>query len=203
MFTIIFFLILNFIKSQESGLKELPLKGKVTVHNKEFIYLKIDNFDKGNNIYLNVSFKINKKLKRNELIMYYKEIEKVNISDIIEDFFEYKSESFYIDGDDHIFYYAIKKENESNFLVIRTPDLTTYNISDPEGYNNDTIFTIENIENNNEITVILFGVIVIILFVASFLVYEYILKKQKENTNQQPNSTNQNTYVPPTSGLET
>ena len=133
--------------------------------------------------------------------MYYKE--KENISDIIDDFFEYKSESFYIDGDDHIFYYAIKKENESNFLFIRTPDLTTYNISDPEGYNNDTIFTIENIENNNEITVILFGVIVIILFVASFLVYEYILKKQKENTNQQPNSSNQNTYVPPTSGLET
>ena len=201
MFTIIFFLILNFIKSQESDLKELPLKGKVTVQNKEFIYLKIDNFKKENNIYLNVSFKINKKLKRNELIIYYKE--KENISDIIENFFEYKSESFYIDGDDHIFYYAIKKENESNFLFIRTPDLTTYNISDPEGYNNDTIFTIENIENNNEITVILFGVIVIILFVASFLVYEYILKKQKENTNQQPNSSNQNTYVPPTSGLET
>ena len=70
--------------------------------------------------------------------------------------------------------YTIKKEVENRYLIIIVFEICTNNLTKFKGSNNKAYISIEEIEKYNTLTVFLYGIAVLILFVASFLVYLFI-----------------------------
>ena len=187
---IIYFFILHIIISKISAVTELPQYGKVSVYGQSYVYLDLDGFEFGDKINLQVSFNNGYKLVNNRLSIYYVETDDYSKTSGLS---SYSSESYYISGYDHTFYYTITLKENCNYLVIRSPKIT-YSSSSEEV---STLYTIEH-TSSNVLLIVIVIIVIIIIGIASFFIFRYVRRKSQEALIQ-PTIPNQPAYVPPPS----
>lgn len=117
-----FYLLIGLITfSMEASIKQLPQFGQITVYEQTYLYLKLDGFDSGDKVYIELKF--NNGYYYTDMPLGRYQSNTYNSADF--DYLIYsRSSSYSKSGTSYTFYFTIKLSKKTNYLLLGTPYFT-------------------------------------------------------------------------------
>jgi len=156
---------------EKTNIKELKQYGKKTVYEETFLYLSLEDFYKGDEVYIELEF--DDKHSRSSMTIYYQQSDTYTEEDFEyfeDDFEDYKSKYFYKNGNNYTFYYTIDLKKKTDYLLLVTPDF------------DDELIVKHTKSSGKKKILIGVGIVLIILIIIAIIMFVIWRVRRKKQT---------------------